>query len=221
MTGSRPGAVVRVGDLDVRLVERLPGRSATVFRGHTDRSDAEVVVKIASTSDRMLDRERVTLQALRGRGVPAPRVLTHGLLADGAREVRPCLVLAFLPGTAPATADGYRRMGRRLAELREHGLACTHLARLSATVLAQRHAAGVRQLADELGPARTAWLAGLRVPVGALALTHGDPSPENFVDGPTGGAMIDFGAAVHAPTGLDLGRAWFTTQLCAGRAASG
>jgi aminoglycoside phosphotransferase len=211
--------VIWIGDLDVRLVERLPGRSATVFRGHTGRSDVEVVVKIASTSDRSLDRERVTLQALRSRGVPTSWVLTHGLLVDSAREARPCLVLGFLPGTAPTTADGYRRMGRRLAELREHGLACAHLARLSASVLAQRHAAGVRLLADDLGLARTRWLAGLRIPVEALALTHGDPSPENFIDGPTGGAMIDFGAAVLAPTGLDLGRAWVTAQLRAGCAA--
>jgi Ser/Thr protein kinase RdoA (MazF antagonist) len=220
VTGALPGAVIRIGDLEVQLDERLPSRSATVFRGRTDRSDGEVAVKITSTSDRTLYRERITLQVLRGRGVPVPRVLTSGLLADGAGEVRLCLVLGFLSGAGPTTADGYRRMGSRLAELREHGLACTHLARLSTTVLAQRHTAGVQLLADEFGPARTAWLGGLRIPVGALALAHGDPSPENFVDGPSGGALIDFGAAVHAPTGLDLGRAWVTAQLHRGRPAS-
>lgn len=210
MTLPQVGQLVPLGDRRLHLTERYSqGRTSAVFRA-IDQSGHDVVLKVAIDVPAAIDRERRVLQALAATGYPAPRPAGHGTLGAERRE---CLLLDHVPGSRPTTVDGYRRLGRRLAELGQARVEARSLSRFTVVPLVWRHRAALDALWPVFGLPLTRYLAAIRLPRTEIRLIHGDPSPDNFLDDPSGGWLIDFGSAAWGPSALDLGRACAVTAL--------
>lgn len=182
-----------------------------------------VVVKVERIRD-VLDRERAALAWLGtdGLGV-APMLVAFG---DGTLDDDPvrCLVTERCSGSAPATVEGWERMGRALARLTEVGHPDGLLPRLGPDEFVKEHADRVRELGAPLGPFLEPipdWAAltqrTLREST-MVVLTHGDPGPGNYLDTGSTGTLVDWERAQISPIGLDLGRVMFIALLGSGPA---
>ncbi|MBS1888640.1 MAG: aminoglycoside phosphotransferase family protein [Actinobacteria bacterium] len=204
------------------LVEGRPAQGARheVVFGVLEASGERVVVKLERIAG-ALERERWALEEIAAAGGPAPRVLASGeVLLGGERHA--CLVTERLPGEAPRTDDGWRRMGRAFARFGAPAAPATRLRVLGRAAFGREHARRVEDLGACLDPVATAvpdWerLASAAIPEPApLVLTHGDPGPGNFLDDGGEGAVIDWEDAFVAPRGLDLARLAFIALLGSG-----
>lgn len=158
-----------------------------------------------------LGRERSALACLGASDGPVPRLPASGSAILGDERVE-CVVSERRPGSPPANADGWRRMGRAHAVLAERRDLPAELPAFDRATFGQMHARRIRDLGGLLAPRVASipdWrnLASAEVPGSPpQVITHGDPGPGNFLDDGRGGSVVDWEEAQIAPRGLDLAR---------------
>jgi aminoglycoside phosphotransferase (APT) family kinase protein len=200
------------------VVQPPQGMRHRVLIGTEESSGREVAAKIELTPG-ALRPERLALEWLTSLGGPAPRLLAVGPAAEpgeGAGAI--CLVTERVAGTAPATTDGWQRLGAALARLARVPWDGSGLSVLAHDEFLRLHERRVEEIGTVLGRDLAAMLppAPPAYADSPLTLTHGDPGPGNFLDDGAAGALIDWEDAVVAPRGLDLGRATFIALLGSG-----
>ncbi|GAB3845699.1 hypothetical protein GCM10029963_24380 [Micromonospora andamanensis] len=194
------------------LARMRSGRSSLVLSGVEPHGGRRLIVKIARSSAHRLATEAQTLSAISTCGVPVPRPVGLDTVTLGNRDA-PCLVLTWCPGHRPQTLPAMIRFGTALARLSRHAACCPHLPKLSATeVLAQHHEA-VDALAEALPASLRRRLRAVSVGPAPSGLLHGDPGPDNFLDTPDGGTLVDLERAAVGPLSLDLARAQAAFEL--------
>jgi hypothetical protein len=120
------------------------GTKHEVRFGVLHETGERVVVKLGGSADG-LERESAALEYLTARGGPVPRLKANGL-TDVSGERVACLVMKRHSGEAPASRDGWRRMGRALGRLAVPVSHVEHLPILDRQRFGQEHVARVREL---------------------------------------------------------------------------
>lgn len=199
----------------------VQGTRHEVLLGRERGSGTKVVVKVELV-DGALATERQALEWISAHGGPVPRVRRASRLRQPDGRHAACLVLDHVPGNAPESEEAWRRLGRALARLDELPWHGAGLVVNDAHAFGATHAQRVRDLADSGHVTMTDvkdWdrLRSRQLPGNpALALTHGDPGPGNYLDDGHAGTLIDWEEAHVAPRGLDMARAMFIALLGAG-----
>jgi aminoglycoside phosphotransferase (APT) family kinase protein len=188
----------------LRQETRLPGgRSHRAYQARL--SDGATVVVKTDGDSRALRYEFGVLGALEDADHPAPRPLALTQVRDEDGTSKLGLVMSWIEGTTPTGAAGYRRLGTRLAQL--HRLPARPGIPIRPALTVDELP---RQVRTEVGPATAAAILGRPAPADAdVVFSHGDAGPENFVDHPDGGALVDFESACRQPAAADLGRSLF------------
>ncbi len=203
--------------------EPAQGTRHRILFGLLPDGNEPVVVKVERIPG-ALDRERVALAWL-GQTQPslAPSLVAFGEASLGAERVT-CLVTTRCRGSSPTTRAGWRRMGSTVAQLAELGYPDDSLPVLDHAEFVQAHRERISGLGSRLDPfvgTIRDWsqLSQRTLPAStALALTHGDPGPGNYLDTGSSGLLIDWEEAHVAPLGLDVARLIFIALLGSGPA---
>ncbi|MFG1838760.1 phosphotransferase family protein [Micromonospora sp. NPDC049175] len=187
----------------LRVEWALPGgRSHRTFRARS--ADGSVVLVKTDGDPAGLTHEFAVLQGLAAAGFPAPLPLALTRIPTIGGRWRLALLLSWVDGTVPNGTAAWRRLGARLAQLHRLPPVPGVPVRLSMTVAdlpgSVRSAVGERRAMQMMTAAS---------PGDELVLSHGDAGPENFLDHPDGGSLIDFEATCRQPAGADLGRCLF------------
>lgn len=203
--------------------EPAQGTRHRILFGLLPDGDEPVVVKVERIPG-ALERERVALAWLGQTQLSlAPTLIAFGEASLGAERVT-CLVTERCRGSSPTTVAGWRRMGGTVARLADIGYPDHSLPVLDADEFVQAHRERISGLGSRLDPfigsiPDWAELSNRTLPAStALALTHGDPGPGNYLDTGSAGLLIDWEEAHVAPLGLDLARLIFIALLGSGPA---
>lgn len=223
LMGVRNGLVIDPGPT-VRLDgEPAQGTRHRILFGLLPDGDEPVVVKVERIRG-ALAREQVALAWLGQTQLSlAPRLIAFGEATHGGERVT-CLVTERCRGSSPTTVDGWHRMGGMVAQLADIGYPDHILPVLDPDEFVQAHRERISGLGSRLDPfvgSIRDWseLTQRELPSStALALTHGDPGPGNYLDTGSSGLLIDWEEAHVAPLGLDLARLIFIALLGSGPA---
>ncbi|MBB5774979.1 phosphotransferase family protein [Nonomuraea jabiensis] len=214
MTRSPSEAMLASGRRVTDLTPLPAGRSHQVYSGVDAQRGNRVVIKLDDSGSGRLDNEYEALRLLAGHAAPVPAVLDKTTW-----QGRTCLVLSHVDGSPSRTAGAYFRLGNALASLATVPAPGDGLRTSPGETIETEHRRRVRNLALYLGETGPI-LAAVTVPRAHHVVTHGDPGPENYLDRPADGTLVDFESAMIAPFGLDLGRALFATALVEGAGAA-
>lgn len=171
-------------------VFRIGATAAKIYMPHAD----------GSMQDK--EAERIALHEAAVRGVPAPKILAHGV-----ENGFPYLITGFIEGQTFAAAEPHMTAAEKEALGRQLRVFTDRLNQPSAPFnsIDVLHDAD-RQERWEIYPTqfqaeRRAWIAGHNF--GRRILVHGDLNRENLLLSATGPVLIDFGEACLAPVSYE------------------
>lgn len=223
LLGVRKRLVIDAGPTVWLDGEPAQGTRHRILFGLMSDGDRPVVVKIERIPG-ALERERLALAWVGQTKLGlAPSLISFGEASLDGDQVT-CLVTERCRGSAPTTVAGWRRMGGTFARLADIGSPEHSLTVVDPDEFVQAHRERVSGLGSRLDPfvgsiPDWAELSHRILPAStALALTHGDPGPGNYLDTGSSGLLIDWEEAHVAPLGLDLARLIFIALLGSGPA---